>query len=73
MEKEIVVEDKKNKAYKLILKVNINEDDEDLLKKGFNLLALNPNLNSLQIQILEKVFGFYWYKSCEIKIIKQNE
>ena len=73
MEKEIVVEDKKNKAYKLVLKVSINEDDENLLKKGLNLLALSPNLSSKQLQILEMVFGYYWYKSCEIKIIKQNE
>ena len=41
MEKEIIVEDKKNKAYKLILKANINEDDENLLKKGPSLLALS--------------------------------
>ena len=73
MGKEIVVEDKKNKAYKLILKASINEDDENLLKKGLNLLALNPNLSSKQLQILEKVFGYYWYKSCDIKIIKQDE
>ena len=73
MGKEIIVEDKKNKAYKLVLEANINEDDENLLKKGLNLLALNPNLSSLQIQTIEKVFGYYWYKSCEIKIIKQDE
>ena len=73
MEKEIVVEDKKNKAYKLILKASINEDDENLLKKGFNLLALNPNLSSKQLHILERIFGYYWYKSCDIKIIKQDE
>ena len=33
MEKEIVIENKKNKDYKLILKVDIDEEDEDLLKK----------------------------------------
>ena len=73
MEKEIVVEDKKNKAYKLVLKASIDEDDEDLLKKGLHLLALIPNLSSIQIQMLERVFGYCWYKSCEIKIIKQDE
>ena len=73
MEKEIEIRAKKNKAYKLILKANINEDDENLLKKGLNLLALSPNLSSLQVQMLEGVFGYYWYKSCEIKIIKQDE
>ena len=73
MEKEIIVEDKKNKDYKLILKANINEDDENLLKKGLNVLGLSVNLSSLQIQILERVFGYYWYKSCEMKIIKQDE
>jgi hypothetical protein len=73
MGKEIIVEDKKNKAYKLVLKASINEDDENLLKKGLNLLALSPNLSSIQIQMLERVFGYYWYKDCEIKIIKQDE
>ena len=63
----------KNKAYKLILKASINEDDENLLKEGLNLLALNPNLSSKQLQILERLFGYYWYKSCYIKIIKQDE
>ena len=33
MEKEIIVEDKKNNSYKLILKVELDEDDEVLLKK----------------------------------------
>ena len=30
MEKEIIIENKENKDYKLILKVNINKEDEDL-------------------------------------------
>ena len=70
MEKEIVVEDKKNKAYKLILKANINEEDEKLLKKGYTLLALCQNLSSEQTEILESIFGYYWFKNCEIKVIK---
>ena len=70
MEKEIVIENKENKDYKLILKVNINKEDEDLLKKRFNLLALSPNLSSEQYEILETLFGYYWYKNCEINIIK---
>ena len=36
MEKEIVIEHKENKDYKLILRVNLNEEDEDLLKKRSN-------------------------------------
>ena len=70
MEKEIVIENKKNKDYKLILKVDIDEEDEDLLKKRFNLLALRPNLSNEQDDILETLFGYYWYKNCEINIIK---
>ena len=70
MEEEIVIENKENKDYKLILKVNINKDDEDLLKKRFNLLALSPNLSNEQCEILETLFGYYWYKHCEINIIK---
>ena len=33
MGKEIIVEDKRNDSYKLILKVELDEDDELLLKK----------------------------------------
>ena len=70
MEKEIVIENKENKDYKLILKVNINKEDEDLLKKRLNLLALSPNLSCEQYEILETLFGYYWYRHCEINIIK---
>ena len=69
MEKEIIVEDKENNSYKLILKVELNKDDEALLKKRFNLLALSPKLSDEQTEILETLFGFYWYKNCEINII----
>ena len=33
MEEEIIVESKKNDSYKLILKVELDEEDESLLKK----------------------------------------
>ena len=48
MEKEIIVRSKKYEDYKLILKVDIDNDDEDLLKKRFNLLALNRKLSDEQ-------------------------
>ena len=70
MEKEIIVEDKRNDSYKLVLKIELDEEDEQLLKKGFNLLALSPKLNNEQNEILETLFGYYWYKDCEINIIK---
>lgn len=70
MEKEIIVEDKKNDSYKLILKIELDEEDEQLLKKRFNLLALSPKLNNEQSEILETLFGYYWYKNCEINIVK---
>ena len=70
MKKEIVIEHKEFKDYKLILKVNINKEDEDLLKKRFNLLALSPNISNEQHEILETLFGYYWYKHCEINILK---
>ena len=73
MEKEIIVEDKKNNSYKLILKVELDEDDEKLLKKRFNLLALSPRLSNEQTEMLEILFGYYWYKNCEINILKQDE
>ena len=70
MGKEIVIEHKEIKDYKLILKVNINKEDEELLKRKFNLLALSHNLSSEQYEILEALFGYYWYRHCEINIIK---
>lgn len=70
MEKEIIVEDKRNDSYKLVLKIELDEEDEQLLKKRFNLLALSPKLNNEQNEILETLFGYYWYKNCEINIIK---
>lgn len=71
MEKEIIVEDKKNDSYKLILKVELDEEDESLLKKRFNLLALSVKLSNEQTEILETLFGYYWYKDCEININKK--
>lgn len=73
MEKEIVIENKENNSYKLILKVELDEDDEKLLKKKLNLLALSTKLNNEQSEILETLFGYYWYKECEINVLKQNE
>ena len=70
MGKEIIVEDKRNDSYKLVLKIELDEEDEQLLKKRFNLLALSPKLNNEQNEILETLFGYYWYKNCEINIIK---
>ena len=70
MEKEIVIENKKNDSYKLILKLELDEDDEKLLKKRLNLLALCTNLSNEQSEILETLFGYYWYKNCEINIIE---
>ena len=68
--KEIIVEDKRNDSYKLVLKIELDEEDEQLLKKRFNLLALSPKLNNEQNEILETLFGYHWYKDCEINIIK---
>jgi hypothetical protein len=70
MRKEVEIRDKKNDSYKLILKLELNEEDEELLKKRLNLLALSPNLSCEQCEILETLFGYYWYKHCEINIIK---
>ena len=73
MEKEIIVESKKNDSYKLILKVDLNEEDESLLKKRLNLLALSVKLSNEQTEILETLFGYYWYKECEINVNKKHE
>ena len=73
MEKEIIVESKKNDSYKLILKVELDEEDESLLKKRLNLLALSVKLSNEQTEILETLFGYYWYKDCEININKRHE
>lgn len=73
MEKEIVINNKKDDSYKLVLKVELNEDDELLMKKGLNLLALSPKLDSKKTEMIETLFGYYWYKQCEIEILKQDE
>lgn len=73
MKKEIIVENKKNDSYKLILKVELDKEDELLLKKKFNLLALSVKLSNEQTEILETLFGYYWYKDCEININKEYE
>lgn len=70
MEKEVIVKNKSNKEYKLVLKIDIDKDDGELLKKGYNLLVLGQKLSKKQNEILEAVFGYYWYKKCEIKILK---
>lgn len=70
MEKEIEIKAKENDSYKLILKLELNEEDEDLLKKKLHLLALWPKLSNEQGEVIETIFGYYWYKNCEIKIIK---
>ena len=73
MEKEIGIRAKENDSYKLILKLELNEEDEELLKKKYNLLALAPKLNNEQSEVIETLFGYYWYKNCEINIIKKYE
>ena len=70
MEKEIEIRAKENDSYKLILKLELDKEGEKLLEKGYNLLALSPKLNNEQSEIIETLFGYYWYKNCEINIIK---
>ena len=69
----------KNKMYKIenkkqrkqvILEVDLNREDEDLLKKKLNLLALSQKLSNEQTELLETIFGYDWYKTCEINIVK---
>ena len=70
MERELEIRAKENDSYKLIIKLELNEEDEDLLKKRFNLLALTPRLDNEQSEVIETLFGSYWYKNCEINIVK---
>ena len=69
MEKLIAVENKKQRK-QIILEVDLNREDEDLLKKKLNLLALSQKLSNEQTELLETIFGYDWYKNCEINIIK---
>ena len=70
MGKEVEIRAKENDSYRPISSKNQNEDDEELLKKRFNLLALSPKLNNEQSEVIETLFGYYWYKNCETNIIK---
>ena len=69
MEKLIVVENKKQRK-QVILEVDLDRENEDLLKKGFYLLALNQKLSNEQTELPETIFGNDWDKNSEIKIIK---
>ena len=69
MEKLIAVENRKQ-GKQVILEVNLNREDEDLLKKRLNLLALGQKLSNEQTELLETIFGYDWHKNCEINIIK---
>ena len=53
--------------------MELDEEDESLLKKGLHLLALSVKLSNEQTEILETLFGYYWYKDCEININKRHE
>lgn len=70
MGKKIMVERKEDDSYKLILKIELDEEHEHMLKKGYIALALFQNLSKKQTEIIEKLFGYYWYKNCKIKIVK---
>ena len=61
MEKLITVEDKEQRK-QVILEVDLNREDEDLLKKRLNLLALGQKLSNEQTELLETIFGYDWYK-----------
>ena len=67
MEKLTAVENKKQRK-QVILEVDLNREDEDLLKKKLNLLALSQKLSNEQTELLETIFGYYWYKDCEMSI-----
>ena len=69
MEKLIAVENRKQRK-QVILEVNLNREDEDLLKKKLYLLALGQKLSNEQTELLETIFGYDWYKNSEINIIK---
>ena len=70
MKRKVGIVPKEDDSYELIIKVELNEDEKELLKKGLNLLALSPNLKNEQVEVIETLFGYYWYKNCEIDIIE---
>ena len=57
MEKLIAVENKKQRK-QVILEVDLNREDEDLLKKKLYLLALGQKLSNEQTELLETIFGY---------------
>ena len=69
MEKLIAAENKKQRK-QVILEVDLNRENEDQLKKKLYLLALSQKLSNEQTELLETIFGYDWYKNCEINIIK---
>ena len=69
MEKLITVENRKQRK-QVMFEVDLNRGEEDLLRKKLNLLALSQKLSNEQTELLETIFGYDWYKNCEINIIK---
>ena len=70
MKKEIEIRAKENDSYKLILKLELNEEDEELLKKRFNLLALSPKLNNEQNEVIETLFGWLVFLILSFNVFK---
>ena len=66
MKKEVIIKHKGIEDYKIILKIEVDKEFEDLLKKKLYLLALELKMSNEQSEILDEVYGFYWYKQCEI-------
>ena len=59
MEKLIAVDNRKQRK-QVVLEVNLNREDEDLLKKKLYLLALGQKLSNEQTELLESIFGYDW-------------
>ena len=67
MEKEIIVEDKRNHSYKLILKTDLDEEDEQLLKKNLYYSLYHQNWITNKPKYLKQCSDFIGIKNVKSK------
>lgn len=66
----IEVKSVEDNTFKIILEVELDEYDRDYIRRKYYGLALFNRLKEKQIEVIERVYGYEWYKKCIIKIVK---
>ena len=62
----IEVKSVEDDTFKIILEVELNRYDREYIRKEYYSLALFGRLKEKQLEVIEKVYGYEWYKKCII-------